>query len=43
VTGEPVDKEVSAVINGRTVYFCCAGCIETVTKAPERYLKPPKN
>lgn len=42
VTGEPVDKKVSVVINGRTVYFCCAGCIETVKKAPAKYLKPPK-
>lgn len=40
VTGEPVDKNVSADISGRTVYFCCANCRDTVKKNPERYLKP---
>jgi hypothetical protein len=39
VTGEPVDKEVSAEINGRTVYFCCASCRDAVKKNPELYLK----
>lgn len=39
VTGEPIDKNVSAVIQGRTVYFCCAGCVEKVQKDPSRYLK----
>jgi YHS domain-containing protein len=40
VTGEPVDKEVSAEINGRTAYFCCASCRDAVKKNPELYLKP---
>lgn len=40
VTGEPVDKHVSAEINGRTVYFCCASCRDTVKKNPQLYLKP---
>ncbi len=40
VTGEPVDKNISAEINGRTVYFCCANCRDTVVKNPEFYLKP---
>lgn len=39
VTGEPIVKSVSAEIQGKTVYFCCAGCIETVQKDPSRYLK----
>lgn len=39
VTGEPIDKSVSAEIQGRTVYFCCAGCVEKVQKEPKRYLK----
>jgi YHS domain-containing protein len=39
VTGEPISKSVSAEIQGRTVYFCCAGCIEKVQKEPSRYLK----
>lgn len=39
VTGEPIAKDVSAKIQGRTVYFCCAGCVEKVVKEPKRYLK----
>jgi YHS domain-containing protein len=39
VTGEPINKNVKAEINGQTVYFCCAGCIEPVKKNPELYLK----
>lgn len=39
VTGEQVEKSISAKIQGRTVYFCCAGCVETVVKEPNRYLK----
>ncbi len=39
VTGEPIDQQVSTVIQGKTVYFCCAGCIEKVRKEPKRYLK----
>lgn len=40
VTGEAVDKNISAEISGRTVYFCCASCRDTVVKTPELYLKP---
>ena len=40
VTGEPIVKSVSAVIERRTVYFCCPGCIDTVRKNPAAYLKP---
>ncbi len=39
VTGEPVDKNISAEINGKTVYFCCASCRDAVKKNPELYLK----
>lgn len=39
VTGEAVDKNISAEINGKTVYFCCASCREAVKKNPELYLK----
>ncbi|MCW5941344.1 MAG: hypothetical protein KIS66_03880 [Fimbriimonadaceae bacterium] len=40
VTGEPVNKNVSAVVEGRRVFFCCEGCIATVKKNPRAYLKP---
>jgi YHS domain-containing protein len=40
VTGEPVNKEIKFGFYGRTVYFCCEGCRDTVKKNPELYLKP---
>ncbi len=40
VTGESVDKNISAELFGRTVYFCCASCRDAVKKNPELYLKP---
>ncbi len=40
VTGKPVDKNISAEINGRTVYFCCSSCRDEVSKNPKLYLKP---
>ncbi|MBX3276577.1 MAG: hypothetical protein KF868_01115 [Acidobacteria bacterium] len=40
VTGEPVNKNISAEIFGRTVYFCCESCRDAVKKNPELYLKP---
>lgn len=43
VTGEPISKSVTADIQGRTVFFCCAGCIEKVKKDPARYLKWAKD
>ncbi len=42
VTGEPVNKTLKAQANGQTFYVCCEGCIETVQKNPELYLKPAK-
>jgi YHS domain-containing protein len=39
VTGEPVDKELKAEVDGQTFYVCCAGCIETVKSNPAAYLK----
>jgi YHS domain-containing protein len=43
VTGEAISKDVKAEIDGRTVYFCCEGCIEPVKKNPELYLKKAEN
>ncbi len=39
VTGEPISKDVKAQIGGRTVYACCAGCLATISKNPDLYLK----
>jgi len=40
VTGEPVNKDLKDEVNGRVFYVCCAGCIDTIKKSPELYLKP---
>jgi YHS domain-containing protein len=40
VTGEPVNKNIKWGFFGRTVYFCCENCRDTVKKNPELYLKP---
>lgn len=42
VTGEAVNKTLKAEVNGRTFYVCCEGCIDTVKKSPDLYLKPEK-
>lgn len=42
VTGEPVNKTMKGEVNGRTFYVCCEGCIDTVKKNPDLYLKPEK-
>jgi YHS domain-containing protein len=39
VTGEPISKDFKDEINGRTVYVCCPGCLDTIKEAPELYLK----
>ena len=40
VTGEPVNKNLKGEAMGRTFYVCCEGCMATVKKNPEAYLKP---
>ncbi|GMV37459.1 MAG: hypothetical protein AMXMBFR61_19670 [Fimbriimonadales bacterium] len=39
VLGYPVSKNVSVQHNGRTVYFCCAGCVAKFKENPAAYLK----
>ena len=39
VTGEPISKDVKTEINGKTIYACCAGCIDQIKKNPDLYLK----
>ncbi len=39
VTGQPVNKNVSAVIFGKTIYFCCGNCPAKVQVNPEAYVK----
>ncbi len=39
VTGDPVDKKISATFKRKEVFFCRASCVAIVQKVPERYLK----
>ncbi len=39
VMGGEINKKVFADHNGKRVYFCCPGCIETFKKDPDKYLK----
>jgi YHS domain-containing protein len=41
VSGEVITfKNFKAEIFGRTVYFCCEGCLKSAERSPERYVKP---
>jgi len=40
VTAEPISKEESAELFGRTVYFCCTNCVAKAKANPELYVKP---
>lgn len=39
VTGEPVNKNVSLAVHGKTVHLCCAGCLAKVKANPDAYVK----
>lgn len=39
VLGGAVDKNLFVDYNGKRIYVCCAGCIETVKADPEKFLK----
>jgi YHS domain-containing protein len=43
VMGMPVDKSVKMELNGRTIYACCPGCLETIKANPDLYLKKTGN
>ena len=38
VMGGAINKEIHVDHNGKRVYLCCAGCVETFKKDPDRYL-----
>ncbi len=41
VTGEKItSKKLKAELYGRTVYFCCHGCLKAGLKTPDRFVKP---
>ena len=37
VMGGPVDKEVSSVVQGQKVYYCCAKCSDKMAGEPDKY------
>lgn len=39
VMGGPVNTNIYADANGKRVYFCCGGCVETFKKDPAKYIK----
>lgn len=39
VMGGEIDKSVYTDYEGKRVYFCCAGCIESFRKAPDKYIE----
>src|SRR5262245_23643522 len=41
VMGGEVDKNLKFEWKGHTYYVCCEGCLDTLKKNPELYLKPP--
>jgi YHS domain-containing protein len=43
VMGMPVNEDVKMEINGRTVYACCPGCLDTIKENPDLYLKKTGN
>ena len=42
VSGDAVDPKVTAVYNGKTYAFCCADCIKSFNKDPEKYASKAK-
>ncbi|OHB58322.1 MAG: hypothetical protein A2Y07_08450 [Planctomycetes bacterium GWF2_50_10] len=38
VMGGKIDKNVKTEYQGKTVYFCCSGCIDTFKADPNKYI-----
>ncbi|MFO7890047.1 MAG: YHS domain-containing protein [bacterium] len=43
VMGNKINKEIYTDYQGKRVYFCCSGCVETFKKDPEKYMKKMKD
>ncbi len=39
VEGGKIDKNIYTDYQGKRIYFCCSGCIDSFKKDPEKYLK----
>ena len=42
VNGGPIDRKVHADYKGKRIYFCCASCIDTFKKDPEKVMTQMK-
>ena len=42
VGGDDVDPAVTTVYDGKTIGFCCEGCVKKFKKNPEKYMKDLK-
>ena len=41
VTGEKIkNKKLKAEMYGRSIYFCCHGCLKAAKKQPDKFIKP---
>ena len=38
IMGQPIDKDLFVEHEGKKVYFCCPGCVDTFKADPEKYL-----
>ena len=43
VMGGKINKSLYADVNGHRVYVCCKGCISTIKKDPDKYIKVLKD
>lgn len=41
VSGEPIDANVTEVVGGKTIAFCCESCREEFKAEPEKFPLPP--
>ena len=40
MTVDPLSSQYKAEHDGKTFWFCCAGCQESFVKEPKRFLRP---
>ena len=39
VQGGDINKSLYADVDGKRIYVCCPGCIDTIKKNPQKYIK----
>ena len=42
VSGDAIDPKVTTVYNGKTYAFCCADCVKSFNKDPEKFAAKAK-